>query len=170
MELNWSCTGAVGVRQQSCWGVLWFFKRTQVSSLEKQRNWQHNLWLLITNTCANRVAIVSCVITIHFTLANMGESPFNLQICLCSVKPFNRNWCQFSCYCFSVQYIHFLSHSILFCFVRSAFVQLFVNSVLFSDLILKLYSKYFNPQNHKHQPSGKSINIMHQTAPSFVLL
>jgi hypothetical protein len=63
MEHDWYCTGVVGVKQQSCWGVLWLFKRPQVSLLEKQRNRQHDIWCLMTNTWANRVAIVSSVIT-----------------------------------------------------------------------------------------------------------
>jgi hypothetical protein len=46
MELDWYCTGAVGMKQQSCLGVLWFFKRPQVSLLEKQRNQQHDIWSL----------------------------------------------------------------------------------------------------------------------------
>jgi hypothetical protein len=37
----WNATGSAGVigmKQQSCWGVLWFFKRPQVRPLEKQWN------------------------------------------------------------------------------------------------------------------------------------
>jgi hypothetical protein len=63
MELDWYCTRAFGMRQQSCWGVLWFFKRPRVSPMENQRNRQHVIWCLITKTQANRVAIVSSVIT-----------------------------------------------------------------------------------------------------------
>jgi hypothetical protein len=84
MEFDWYCTGAIG-KQQSCGGVLWFSKRPQVSPLEKQWNWQHDIWCLITNTWANRVAMVSSVITRYLPLAKHGWSPFNLQIYLCSM-------------------------------------------------------------------------------------
>jgi hypothetical protein len=43
MELGWNGAEVVGIKQQSCWGVLWFFKRPQVSLLEKQRNHQHDI-------------------------------------------------------------------------------------------------------------------------------
>ncbi len=45
---------------------------------------------------------------------------------------------------------------------------LFVYSVLSSVLILEFYSTYFNPT--LHQPSGKSINIIHKTVPSIVFV
>jgi hypothetical protein len=50
-------------------------------------------------------------------------------------------------------------------FVRLFSVQLFVYSVLFSVLILELYSRYFDPiiRNevtcYHYQPSSKSINV-----------
>jgi hypothetical protein len=34
MEFDWYCTGMLGMKQQSCWGILWFFKRPQVSPLK----------------------------------------------------------------------------------------------------------------------------------------
>jgi hypothetical protein len=43
MELDWYNNGMLGMRQQSCWGVLWFFKRPQVNPLEKQRNQHHDI-------------------------------------------------------------------------------------------------------------------------------
>jgi hypothetical protein len=43
MEFDWYCPWAVGMKQQICWGVLWIFKRTQVSPLEKQRKQQHDI-------------------------------------------------------------------------------------------------------------------------------
>jgi hypothetical protein len=55
--------------------------------------------------------------------------------------------------CCSLWYYLSLVHSSLFCFVRSTFVRLFSvwlldYSVLFSVLILELYSSYFDQQNH----------------------
>jgi hypothetical protein len=177
MELDWYCTGATGMKQKSCWGVLWFFKRPQVTLLEKQRNWQHDICCLITNTWVNRVAIVSSAITRYLTLANIGWSPFTLQyLFVFSASVFNRICCQFICCCLTVVFITlpvvFIHvHSLLFDCLHFAsvcstcFVWLF--SVI-SVLILELYSKYFNPTYH--QPSSKPINIIHQTAPSFVLV
>ncbi len=46
LVLHWS----VRYEATCCRGVLWFFKRPQVSRLEKQRNKQHDIWCLITNT------------------------------------------------------------------------------------------------------------------------
>ncbi len=72
------------MKQQSCW-AFYVFKRPQVSPLEKQRNLQHDIRRLITNTWAKRVAIVSFVITRYLTLTSIGQSSFNLQNCSCSV-------------------------------------------------------------------------------------
>jgi hypothetical protein len=49
MELDWYSTGTLGMRKQSYWGVLWFFKRPLVSLLEKHRNRHHDVWFLIIN-------------------------------------------------------------------------------------------------------------------------
>jgi hypothetical protein len=144
-----------------------------VSPLEKQRNRQHDICCLVTNTWANRVAIVSFVTTRYLFLTNIGQSLFNLQICLCSGKQFNRIRCQFSCYCLSV-YLFFKSfNSVLFCMISLCLIIQCSNILLLSVIFCsdtELYSRYFDPKNHKHQPSGKSINIIHQTAPSFVLV
>jgi hypothetical protein len=121
-KLDLCCTGAVGIKQHSCRGVLWVFKRPQVSPLEKQRNWQHDIWCLMTNTWANRIVIVSSIITRYLTLTNIGRPRFNLQIWLCSVNQFNHICFQFSCYCLSV--VRF--SCIQFCsVVWSAVIRLF---------------------------------------------
>ncbi len=133
MELNWYFTGAVGMKQQSCWGVLWFFKRLQVSPLEKQRNWQHDTWCLTTNIWANRAAIVSSIITRYVTLTKIGQSPFNLQICLCSVEQFSHIRCQFFCYCY--QYIRFSVDA--FCSVL--YDLLLFNHSVFNDSFIQCY-------------------------------
>jgi hypothetical protein len=80
MELDWYCTGATGMKQQSCWGVLWFFKRPQVSPLERQRIRQRDFWCLITNTRANRVEIVSSIITRYLTLAKHRMFTIHLSV------------------------------------------------------------------------------------------
>jgi hypothetical protein len=162
MELDWYCTWADGMKQQSCWGVLWFFKRPQVSLLENQRNRQHDIWCLITNSQANRVAIVSSVITRYLTLAKhrmVTTCPqyfFYVQYI-----SFNCIHCQFICCCLSVVICHLAScfdlHS--FISVQSDSVSVLFNSlcltiqcsitwflVLFSVLILVLYSRHFDPQ------------------------
>jgi hypothetical protein len=136
--------------KQSCWGVLWISKRPQVSPLEIQRNWQHDTWCLMTNTQANRVSIVSSVITRYLTLANKGQSTFHPSVFVhvqFSVYPLLFICC-YSTYCqlFS-DFLSFLLFDYLwyyFCLVRSVF---FDYSVSFSVLILELYSRYFKPHN-----------------------
>ncbi len=63
MELDWYCTDMLKMRHQ-CWcGLLWIFKRLLVSLLGRQRSPHQNVWFLIFNIQANRVAIVSTIIT-----------------------------------------------------------------------------------------------------------
>ncbi len=151
MELDWYCTGAVYMKQESCWGVLRFFKRPQVSLLKKQRNWQHDICCLITNTWANRVAIVRSVIARSLTLPNIGWSPFSLQYLfifsasvLIVILSLSVNLLLFvSCYFSPYQLFQFVF--IHFCLITSCFVWLFDYSVSFSVLILELYSRYFDP-------------------------
>ncbi len=128
MEFDWYCTGVVGMKHQSCWGVLWFFKRPQVSLLEKQRNRQHDIWCLITNTLENRVAIFSSVFTRYLTLANTGRSPFNLQICLCSVHKLIIFVASFSAIVYQFISLSFIR----FCSVQSGLVWFF-SLILCSD-------------------------------------
>jgi hypothetical protein len=156
MEFNWCCSGEVGMKQQSCWGVVWFFKRPQ-GPLEKQRSRQHDIWCLITNIWENRVAIGSSVITRCLILANIGQwSPFSLQICLFSVHQLIIFVATFSCIVH--QFIHLsLFDSVLFCsiwfcsIIQCSIIHLF--SVSFSVLILELYSRYFDPFKNNHLAS-----------------
>ncbi len=151
------------MKQQSCGGFYGFFKRPLVSPLEKIRNRQHDIWCLITNTWANRVAIVSSVITKIFNPCKNWTVMIQPSVLLCSVNQFIRILCQFFCYCYQC-------HSILFCFVWFTFVwlfsvQFFVYSVLFFCPVTEMYSRYFDPYKIIKQLCGKSINIIHQTAP-----
>ncbi len=150
MELDWYCTGVSGMRQQSCWGILWFFKRPQVSPLEKQRNWQHDIWCIITNTWANRVVIVR-----YLTLANYGLSRLNLPF-TCSV-----NQCCF----YSLPVFHCSSVTLYCCFC-SAFVWfiLFGYSVFDYSFILELYSMYFDPLSTNNHPAVNK----HHTSDSVI--
>ncbi len=107
MELDWSCTGVLGMRKQSCLGILWFFKRPWVSPLEKQRKRHHDIWCLITNTWANGVAIISSAITKIFNPCKYWRSRFNLLL--------NTQW-------FSVViqlFVYIFSESVLVLFVAS---------------------------------------------------
>ncbi len=121
---------------------------------------------VITNTRANNVAIVSSVITKIFNTCQywtVTTQPFvhmfsgiSAYFCLLPISLFI--CCStFICFPFLCS-IHFV---VLFC------VQLFVNSVNFSVLILELYSRYFYPITTTIR---QSINIIHQTAPSFVFI
>jgi hypothetical protein len=103
--------------------------------------------VMLHNTWATRVAIVSSVITRYLTVVNIGQSRFNLQIFLCSVNQFHCIGCQFLLFFISSL---ILIHLIPFCFVQSDFVWLFRvrlpdYSVLFSVLILELYYRNFDP-------------------------
>jgi hypothetical protein len=110
--------------QQSCWGVLWFFKRPRVSPLDMQRKRQHDIRCLTTNAQENRDAIVSSVITRYLTLANIELLRLYLQF-TCSV---------FTGIC-SVNML-FDFHKFLFCFYSAHFVRLF-------SVRLFVYSVYF---------------------------
>ncbi len=137
MELDWYCTRVLGMKQQSCWGVLWVFKRPRVSPLEKQRNWQHDIWCLITNTLANRVAIVSSVR--YLTLANIGRSRFNPQFCMFSESVFIRIYCQFSV----IIHQFFYFHLFLFCFCSIRSVRLFKSFTITYFFSLFVYIKIY---------------------------
>jgi hypothetical protein len=122
MELDWYCTGAVGMKQQSCWRGSMVFQEATSEPDGKLRNRQYVIWCLITNTQANRVAIVGSVITGYLTLANIGQSPLNLQIgyvqCI-GLIIFIASFLLLLISCL------ILIHSILSCFVWFAFVRLF---------------------------------------------
>ncbi len=129
MELDWYCTGLLGMKQQSCWGVLWFFKSPQVSPLEKQRNWQHEIWYLRTNTQANRVKIVSSVITKIFNLCKYWMVTTQPSVYIFSAY---LHLLPVFCYCSSVVWFSLIS--VLFYstpFVRLFSVRLLVYSVYF---------------------------------------
>ncbi len=155
MEIGWYCTGMLSKRQQSCLGVLWFSKRPIVSLLEKQRNWHHDVWFLIINIQANRVAIESSVITKIFFPCKywtVTDKPFVWH----SVNQYL--FCSFQFICSPVVNLFF------FCSIRLFDYSVFYYSVYFSVLILKLYSRYFDP--YITTTIQQSINIILQTAPS----
>ncbi len=109
------------MKQQSHWWVVWFFKRPHVSLLEKQRNWQHDIRCLITNTWENRVAIVSSIITRYSTLASTGVS-HNLTCRFVMFSALINNIC---CHFFAVVYKFICLSFIWFCSVLFTFVRLF---------------------------------------------
>ncbi len=77
MELDWYFTDMLEMRHH-CWcGILWVFKRLLVSPRGRQGSPHQSAWFLMVNIKANRVAIVSFVITKIFTLASIGQSQFN---------------------------------------------------------------------------------------------
>jgi hypothetical protein len=89
----------VGMKQQSCWGVLWISKRSQVSPLENAKKRQHDIWCLIINILANRVVIVSFVITRYSTLSSTSQSIFPQGLFMFSASVFDQYCCHFV-YCF----------------------------------------------------------------------
>jgi hypothetical protein len=125
-------------------------------------NRQHDIWCLITNIWANRVAIVSSVITKIFTPCKYWTvttppsftSSVN-QGLFCSL-PVLLFMC---CLTFS-RLFSFCS----ICFVWLFGVRLFVYSVYFSVLILELYSSYFDPHNNPEPDKNKSSDGTYDTA------
>ncbi len=188
MELYWYCTGAVGMKQQGCWGVLWVSKRPPVNPLERQRNRQHDIWCLITNTWANRFVMVSSVITRYLTLANTGQSPFPLQFysihfqCISISSLFVvRLSAVIYQLLFEILPIVFAFTFICFCSItsNSASVLFHLFCLIIHCLIIQCHFLFWywncipDIWIHRaayHQPSGKSINIIHKSAPSFVLV
>ncbi len=63
MELDLHCTDMLDMRHQGWWGLYGFFKRLLMSPPGRQRNPRQNIWFLMINIQANRVAMVSSVIT-----------------------------------------------------------------------------------------------------------
>ncbi len=168
MELDWCCTGVLGVKQQSCYGVLLFSKRPKVSPLEKQRNRQHDIWCLITNTWANRVAIVSSVITKIFNPCKYWMVTTQPSVYMFSESVFVLIHCQFSV----IIHLLFNFNSLLFCFcsIHSVWlfsVQLFVSQCIFWFWYWNCIPGILIP--YLQTTIQQSINI-HQTAPSFVLV
>jgi magnesium-transporting ATPase (P-type) len=164
MKLDRYCTGVLGMRQQSCWGFLWLFKRRGDNPLKIQRIWQHDIWCIITNTRANRVAIVSSVITKILNPCKYWTVTTQAFV-ICSV-----NQCLFySLPVFFIVNLLFYFHSFCFSFVSICFCSTIQYSIVrlfsvFSVLILELYYRYFNPLYKT--AIRQSINIIHQTAPS----
>jgi hypothetical protein len=150
MELDWYCTGSVGMKQQSCWGVLWFFKRPQVSPLEKQINWQHDIWCLITNTWANRVEIVSSVITTYLTLAKHRTVTIQPTDLFMRSASLIRIRCQFICCFLSVLFVPRFD-SILLCWI--CFCSTIQCSITWSFSVIfctdtGIVFQVFDPQNY----------------------
>ncbi len=154
MELDWYCTRTFYMRQPKLLrGSMVFQKAT--SLMKRQRNRQNVIWCLTTSIWANRVAIVSSVIT------NIINPCKHSMVMVLYVQ-----W--ISVYSYLLPVFSVIAHQYcLIRFVRLFSVRLFVYSTLFSVLKLILYSRYFDPHINNHL-SGKSINITHLTPPSFV--
>jgi hypothetical protein len=153
----------LGVKHQSWWRVLWFFRRTHVSPLGRPGNPRHDVWFLIINIQAKRVAIVSSVITRYLTLSSIGRSRFNLsgQTLNDSVSVL-----LLSVYCLTVVHSVFFYSIQCFLLFDSLFdYSVFDYSVYFSVLILELYSRYFDPHKQNHPAVNK-----HRTADSTILV
>ncbi len=137
--------------------------------MEKQRNRQHVIWCITTNTRANRIAIVRVVITNIFNpLANIGWSQFNLQLCMFSESVYSY-LLPVPCYCLSVVWLSFISVLFLFgCFCSIILCSIIRSlSVIFCPNIGIVFQVFRSPYQ---QTCGKSINIIHQTMPSLVLV
>ncbi len=126
---RWSTFGLISMRQKSCCGVLWFFKRPLVSLLDKQRNPHCDVWFFIINIQANWVAIVSSVITKisnpckYWTVTIQPIVKHSLIQSLFCLLPF---------YCLSV--IHSVSFCSIQCFfwlIRCLIIQCLIIQYIF---------------------------------------
>jgi hypothetical protein len=121
----------------------------------------------IFNPCKNR----SSTFAIQFHLCSIAISSASLSIASLSFVIYLLSFIVLPV----VSYLHLfilLDHSKFtsVSFVRSDsfYYLLYDYSVLFSVLILKMYSKYFDLHNNNHRARQHTSN--HKTAPSFVLV
>jgi hypothetical protein len=117
MKLDCYFTGAIGMKQQTAGGLYGF------SRGHKWARWKSKETNSMTSDASQQTpGQIGCncqfIITRYLTLTNIGQSPFNLQICLCSVKQFLHIRYQFSCYCLSVYLFLKSFDSVLFCMIR----------------------------------------------------
>jgi hypothetical protein len=134
-----------------------FVKRLHVSQLGRQRNPHQNVWFLIINIQAIKVAIVSSIITKIFKPCKywtVTNQPF--------VKTFSNS---VSFFYFLPVYCSTFVHSLFFCSIQ-CFVQfsdqlfsVWLFSVLFSSDTGIVFQLFWSLRPHK-------LNIIHQTAPS----
>jgi hypothetical protein len=115
MEQDWYCTDMLEMRYQ-CWWGLGFFKWLLVSPLERQRSLRHNVWFLIVNIQANRVTVVSSIITKIFnpskywmvTIQPLLNDTLLISACInCQFLLFDL--CSIQCFCLTRCFLFELS-------------------------------------------------------------
>ncbi len=164
MELDWYCTGVVGMKQQSCWGVLWISKRPQVSPAGNAK--KPTAWHLVPNNehpgkqdcncqfrnhkifnpCKHRTVTIHPSVFVHVQCVSFQSSLVaSLSVVIYQLL-------------FNILPIVFAFASLvsvqlppyLLLFWSNCIVWLFsvrLVGVIFSVLILELYSRYFDPNN-----------------------
>ncbi len=137
MELDWYCTGAVGMKQQSYRGFYGFQNASSehAGKAKKATTWHlmpHNKHLG-KQDCNRQFCNHK-----YLKLANTGRSQFTLQICLFNASIFNIIFCQFI-YCYSSAFLFIFLSVVLICI--HLFLLLFVRSVCFiiQCLIIQCY-------------------------------
>ncbi len=150
MELDCYCTDMLKVRHQSWWGLLWTF-----SSLKRQRSPCQYVRFHTFNIQANLVATVSSVIAKIFNHSKCWmvtvEFLLNdtlLNQCLYCLLPVFIVWLLFTSVPLFVSVFYLMQCFCSIWFFCSV-LELFG---IFSVLILKMYSRYFDPIIH--QPSS----------------
>ncbi len=142
MELNSYCTGMLDMRQQKVLGGFYGFSKCHkwpTGKTKKPTSWH---LMLITNIQANRVVIVSSVIT-----RILNPCKYWTVMTQTFINMFSKSVLGLFVASFIV---HLLFTLLFFCstpFVRLFSVRSFDYSVYFSVLILELYSRYFDPTN-----------------------
>jgi hypothetical protein len=161
IDLDWHCTGILKVRHPC---LMWTFMNYSAC-------WRSKKVLVSTSDVTplisrqNRVVIVSSVIA----------KILNPSKCwTVTIKPFWMTLLLISAHCYYLLpviccfiFVQCLFASV-FSFQFNSFVQYSYHPVnVQSPLILEMSSRYFDPVNNNHQ---QSINIIHQTTPTFVLV
>jgi hypothetical protein len=157
------------VRSNKAAGSFNGFQEATSEPAEKQRNWQHVIWCLISSTQAIRVAIVSSVIMKIF-------NPYKRLMVTIQPSVLDAQWISVYsyllpvfCCCSSVLWILFVSLlfcSVCFCSIIQCSV-ICLPSVIFCPYTGIVFQVFWSPYL---QPSSNAINIIQETAPSFVLV
>ncbi len=163
---NWTGTALTALTCYK-WGInadegfYGFFKRLLVSPLGRQRSPHHNIWFLIVNIQAIRVAIVSSVITKIFypskywtvTIQPLLNDTFLISACIVYCQFLLLNFCLIQCFC--------LTQCFLFDSVLLFSIQI-IQCIFCSDTgnVFQVFQSGYTTSNKQ------SLNIIQQTAPS----
>jgi hypothetical protein len=141
------------------WGSMVF--KEVMSPIKKQRIRRHVIWCLPTNIRANRVAIVSSIITKIFNPCKHWTIMIQPSVFYVKLITYSDSL-PVSCYCLSVVWLSFISVLFLFgCFwsiIQCLIIRLF--SVVFcpdTGIVFQVYRSTTIRQVNKHHTSDSAI-------------